>query len=76
MMTNEIKQLFKERRTSPLQVAREIGVTHTYMYDLLSGHQRNPKRRKQVAKVLRIRLDHLARVCGWTDVAQPASVQN
>jgi len=69
MMTQEVKELFKEKKTSPLRVAREIGVTHTYMYQLLSGIQRNGDRRKQIARALRVSLVDLSRVCGWGDVA-------
>lgn len=72
MMTPEIKELFKEKGTSALRVAREIGVTHTYMYELLRGVRCNESRRRQIAKSLRVSLADLSRVCGWSDVVGPS----
>jgi hypothetical protein len=66
MMNPEVKQLFKDKRTSALRLAREMGITHTYMYELLSAKRANPERRKEIARRLRVRQADLARVCGWT----------
>jgi len=65
MLKPEIKELFKEKNTSALRVAREIGITHTYIYELLAGKRENLGRRKEIAKKLRVSLDDLSKVCGW-----------
>lgn len=65
MLKPEVKELFKGKNTSALRVAREIGVTHTYMYELLGGVRKNEIRRKQIARALRVPLVDLAQICGW-----------
>jgi hypothetical protein len=65
MLKPEVKELFKDRKTSALRVAREIGVTHTYMYELLGGVRRNEFRRQQIARALQVPLVDLAQICGW-----------
>ncbi len=68
MITPEVKKLFSARKTTPLKMSREMGIAHSYFYDLLNGNRRVEKRRREIARRLRVKYEELARVCGWVDI--------